>query len=122
MKFGRPTWSTSAALHRVSATAQALVVESDEALASCRLTMGCHHSLRRAVINPPRAASGLRRREATDQVAPGAFANRPQSEYNGTRYATLAQSAEQPLRKRQVLGSIPKGGSAAQPPQMGASF
>lgn len=25
-------------------------------------------------------------------------------------YATLAQSAEQTLRKRQVLGSIPKGG------------
>jgi hypothetical protein len=29
--------------------------------------------------------------------------------------ATLAQSAEQPLRKRQVLGSIPKGGSTAGP-------
>ena len=28
-------------------------------------------------------------------------------------HATLAQSAEQTLRKRQVLGSIPKGGSPA---------
>ncbi len=32
--------------------------------------------------------------------------------------ATLAQSAEQTLRKRQVLGSIPKGGSKA-PAQRG---
>ena len=29
--------------------------------------------------------------------------------------ATLAQSAEQTLRKRQVLGSIPKGGSGNAP-------
>ena len=57
-----------------------------------------------------------------NELAPQAFANRPLSEYNDRRYATLAQSAEQPLRKRQVLGSIPKGGSATQPPSEGASF
>jgi hypothetical protein len=32
--------------------------------------------------------------------------------YNRSRQATLAQSAEQALRKRQVMGSSPMGGSS----------
>ena len=41
--------------------------------------------------------------------------------YNAACHATLAQSAEQPLRKWQVLGSIPKGGSS-RGPRYGAFF
>ena len=34
--------------------------------------------------------------------------------YNAPRTATVAQQAEQPLRKRRVKGSIPFGGSVSE--------
>ncbi len=53
----------------------------------------------------------LKRVNVKEQVPPTHTCHLNTFGYNNPVQATLAQSAEQTLRKRQVLGSIPEGGS-----------